>query len=174
MAEQDQRPGQQHGTRRQKDQPCQRDHAEADGPERRQMDWPELKRPYRAHHKGIEKDQPHAAGQQEARERPSIIKLRSVQEGGDAREEDEGGRAIVCDEAGQEQRRIGLGEIGRVEMQRIGIEEIAHMVERHKDDDKPAHPVDPRQPDALRESARAFCGGIVSTSPIAWVKPSLP
>jgi hypothetical protein len=40
-------------------------------------------------------------------------------------------------------------------MQRIGIEEIPHMVERHKQDDKPTEPVDPRQPNIRpRRNAR--------------------
>jgi hypothetical protein len=47
----------------------------------------------------------------------------------------------MCDEAGQERRRIRPGKIGRVEVQRINVEEIAHMIERHKDDDKPAQSI---------------------------------
>src|ERR1700737_1501847 len=160
VAEQNQCPDQQHGTtRRQPDQPCQHDHAETDGPEYAQVDPAEPKRPYRAHHNCIEQDQPHAAGQQIACERPSIIAFRSVQERRHAREKDESWCAIVCDEARQEQRRISPGKIGRVEVQRIDVEEIPHMVERHKDDDKPSHPVDSWQPGPSRcRNARDFSG----------------
>ncbi len=102
VADEDEYPDQQHGPQRQKDQTRQRDHAATDGPERGQMESSELKRPYWAHHDCIEQDQPYAAGQQEARERASIIELPSVQKRGHAREEDEGWRAIMGDEAGQE------------------------------------------------------------------------
>ncbi|MGH6847156.1 MAG: hypothetical protein ACREC0_06890 [Methylocella sp.] len=53
-----------------------------------------------------------------------------------------------------------MGKIGRVEVQRIGAEEIPYMVKRHKEDDEPAHPVDRRQPEALRGNARARFDGM--------------
>ena len=65
---------------------------------------------------------------------------------GYSREQREGWRAIVGDEAREEERRIGVRQIGGAEAQRVRVEEIPHMIERHENDDDPAQVVDARQP----------------------------
>jgi hypothetical protein len=78
-----------------------------------------------------------------------------VQERGNAREKDKSWCAIVRNKASQKQQRICLGKVSGIEAQRIGVEEIAHMIERHEQDDEPAHPVNSLQPgDRLRGNAR--------------------
>src|SRR5262249_1358398 len=76
-----------------------------------------------------EEDQPEAAREEEARELGvALLSLREPR--GGAGEEHEDRRAVVGDEAREEERGRGLVEVGRIE--RLRAEEIAHVIERHQ------------------------------------------